>query len=880
MDSKKLRREFIEYFEERGHTIVPSSPLTPLGDPSMLFTTAGMVQFKPIFAGLTKSEYTTAASCQKCLRTSDIDIVGKTLRHHTFFEMLGNFSFGDYFKEGAIDYCWDFIVNVMSIPTEPLWVTVYEEDHEAEKLWIERTGISSERVIRLGKKDNFWGPAGATGACGPCSELFIDLGEELGCGRETCKPGCDCDRFAEIWNLVFPQYNCNEAGDLKPLPAAGIDTGLGLERLAMVVQGTYDPYLTDMLSPTISRLEELSNQKYSKGGEIRLSMRIIADHLRALVMALSENIMPSNEGQGYVLRRLLRRATLHGNRLGIKSPFLHRLVEGIVKVYGDVYPEVKEGRELSSKTLSNEEENFSSTLQTGLSRLNLLVEEAKAEGRDYIAGKDIFLLYDTYGFPLEMSAELAGDQGLSIDTPGFEREMETARKRSREATSGDEELELGDIYESLKHFVGWERTEEKSEVLEIITPQGSVKKLESGQSGELVLSPTPFYAEAGGQVSDTGELTAKGMRFEVEDVRHLKGGRISHRGKLLSGRISVGQKLTARVDFARRADIERNHTATHLLHWALRRVLGETVKQSGSLVTPDRLRFDYTYPQMPTKEELAEVEQLVNERILENIPLTTEFMPLEEAKKVGAIALFTEKYAQHVRVVRIADISAELCGGTHLSSTATIGSFFIISEGSVSAGIRRIEAVTGREAYRYVHRQREIMEEASEMLKAPAEELVGRITSLKEELRSRERELSSLQDKMGGELIDVLADEAEEIGGVLIIMEEQGRKLATKQIREMVDGLKERLQDKPAVILIAHSTDDKLTLIAGATKPAIEMGLSAGDIVRTAAEAAGGSGGGRPDFAQAGAKDTNKAKETLSAAKKFIKEKIAEAKAR
>ena len=881
MDSQQIRREFLDYFQKRGHNLVLSSPLTPVGDPSMLFTTAGMVQFKPVFAGLKKIDYKTAVSCQKCLRTSDIDRVGKTLRHHTFFEMLGNFSFGDYFKEGAIEYCWDFITNVMGISAEPLWVSVYEQDEEAEQIWTEHIGLQPERVVRLGKKDNFWGPAGATGACGPCSELYIDLGKELGCGKKNCKPGCDCDRFVEIWNLVFPQYNCDEHKKLTPLPKPGIDTGMGLERLAMVMQKTGDPYLTDLFQPTIKKLEKLSAKKYSDGGTVRLSMRIIADHTRALLMALSEGILPANDGQGYVLRRLLRRASLHGNRLGIKPGFLSLLIPTLVDVYSKVYPEVKSSEELACKTVESEETNFERNLQAGLSRMEKLVEETKSAGQKKIAGKDIFLLHDTYGFPLEMSQELAEEAGLEIDLTSFKQEMEKARQRSRAQAVWEKDLETGDIYESLEHFVGWDQEEAKSEVLEIITEQGGIKKLQEGDSGELVLSPTPFYATAGGQVSDTGELTAGKTLFQVEEVRHLKGGRIGHRGKLLSGELKVGQELTSKVDLVRRSAIERAHTATHLLHWALREVMGATVKQAGSLVQPDELRFDYTSPEQPTDEQIQRVAGLVNEKMLANIPLTTEFMSLSEAKKAGVTALFTEKYGEQVRVVRIGEISAELCGGTHLNSTGEVGSFYILTEGSVSAGVRRIEGVTGLKALEYVRQRLVIIKEAGELLKSPGEEIVAKISNLREELREKEKELAQVKDAQSKQTIEDSVRNREEIGPVKIIVELTEETYSLEQLRIMIDETKRWWGGACGMVLFASLSEQRLIMVAGITEEAIShFGLSAGDVISKATQALGGKGGGRKDFAQGGVKvepseDTKKKfEEAKKAVLKYLTKKI------
>lgn len=877
MDSQQLRREFLDYFQKRGHSVVPSSPLTPVGDPSMLFTTAGMVQFKPVFAGLKKADYKTAVSCQKCLRTSDIDRVGKTLRHHTFFEMLGNFSFGDYFKERAIEYCWDFITNVMGISTEPLWASVYEEDQEAEKIWTERIGLRPERVVRLGKKDNFWGPAGATGACGPCSELYIDLGKELGCGKRNCQPGCDCDRFVEIWNLVFPQYNCDEHKKLTPLPKPGIDTGMGLERLAMVMQKTGDPYLTDLFQPTIKQLEKLSAKKYSDDGTVRLSMRIIADHTRALLMALSEGILPANDGQGYVLRRLLRRASLHGNRLRIKPGFLSLLIPTLADAYSKVYPEVRSSEELARKTVESEETSFERNLQAGLSRLEKLADETKSAGQKKIDGKDIFLLHDTYGFPLEMSQELAEEAGLEIDLTGFEQEMEEARRRSRAQAVWEKDLETGDIYESLEHFVGWEQEEAKSKVLEIITEQGEVKELQKGDSAELVLSPTPFYATSGGQVNDTGELTAGKTLFQVEEARHLKGGRIGHRGKLLSGEIKVGQELTAKVDRNRRSAIERAHTATHLLHWALREVMGATVKQAGSLVEPDELRFDYTSPEQPSEEQMERVAQLVNEKVLANIPLTTEFMSLSEAKKAGVTALFTEKYGERVRVVRIGEVSAELCGGTHLNSTGEVGDFYILTEGSVSAGVRRIEGVTGLKALEYVRQRLTIIKEAGELLKSPGEEIVAKIAALRDDLRERERELDQIKSITIKDNLPALLEKEEVIGPIKVILDLLGDMFDATHLRNIVDELKMRWGDGAGVVVLASTAGGKLIFVAGATASAIKLGLSAGELVQVAAQKAGGGGGGRTDFAQAGAKDPGKAPEALLAVKEFLQEKIAKA---
>ena len=692
MKGKEIRKIFLDFFKERGHEIVPGSSLIPADDPTLLFTNAGMVQFKKVFLGEEKRPYKRAASCQKCVRAggkhNDLENVGYTARHHTFFEMLGNFSFGDYFKKEAIAFAWELVTRVFSLPRERLYITIYEKDDEAGELWKKIAGLSEDRIVKLGEKDNFWA-MGDTGPCGPCSEIIYDQGEKFGCGKPDCRPGCDCDRYLEIWNLVFMQYERNEKGELKPLPKGCIDTGMGLERITAVLQGVPTNYDTDLFAPIIKKISEITGREFKESKETEVAFKVIADHIRASVFLIAEGLIPSNEGRGYVLRRIIRRAERFGKILGLKEPFLYNLVEPVVSEWGDVYPEIKKTQEHVKNILKIEEEKFLETLETGLEILEKEVKKLKNQNKNFIPGDLLFKLYDTYGFPYDLVRDYVISMGFSLDLEGFEKLRTQAREKSRKTWKG----EMEKIPEEIKNivqqgvkteFVGYETDEVKAKVISFVKDKNYY----------LITDRTAFYPEGGGQVSDTGVVLGEKAKAEVLEVRRA-GDLIFHKVKLIEGSFKEGEEVFMKIDVERRRNAERHHTATHLLHSALRKVLGEHVRQSGSLVAPDRLRFDFTHFKTLSPEEIKKVEKLVNEWILANYPVEIMFMKKEEAEKLGAMALFEEKYGEVVRVVKIGDISIELCGGTHVKRTGDIGLFKIIAETGVASGIRRIEAVSG-----------------------------------------------------------------------------------------------------------------------------------------------------------------------------------------
>ncbi|NJD55664.1 MAG: alanine--tRNA ligase, partial [Nitrospirae bacterium] len=707
MNSSDIRKAFLEYFRARGHEVVRSSSLIPGNDPTLLFTNAGMVQFKSVFLGEEKKPYHRAASSQKCMRAggkhNDLENVGHTARHHTFFEMLGNFSFGDYFKKDAIIFAWELLTEYYKLPKDRLWATVYEDDDEAAKLWKELTGIPGNRIVRLGAKDNFW-QMGDTGPCGPCSEILIDQGESVGCGKPDCAVGCDCDRFLEIWNLVFMQFDRTREGALTPLPKPSIDTGMGLERLSAVLQGKHNNFDTDLFTTIIASICGHSGKKYHADRLTDIAIRVIADHIRSITFLLSEGCVPSNEGRGYVLRRIIRRASRYAKSLDIGEPVLYKLCEAVAETMGDIYPELQEEKTRVQKMLQLEEERFMKTLEQGLVILTDVIAQTKKEGLNSIPGGELFRLYDTYGFPLDIARDVASEQNLSIDEPGFHREMEQQRTKARAAWVGEESSAASAVYKDLlqKHaatvFTGYESFESTARVLAVVWDGKVVDELASGSEGEVLLDRTPFYAESGGQVGDAGKLSADNLRAMVLDTRKPVEGIFIHKVRVAQGALRAGSQVSASVDRERRLSTMRNHTATHLLHAALRNIVGEHVKQAGSYVSDERLRFDFTHFQSIDPRMILSVEDDVNDGILNNIPVETTVMETAKAIESGVTALFGEKYGDVVRVISVPGVSAELCGGTHAHATGDIGLFKIVSEGSVAAGIRRIEAVTGKAA--------------------------------------------------------------------------------------------------------------------------------------------------------------------------------------
>ncbi|MBI4303766.1 MAG: alanine--tRNA ligase, partial [Chloroflexi bacterium] len=840
-----------------------------------LLTTAGMVQFKPYFLGLAEPPSRRLASCQKCFRTTDIESVGDP-KHLTFFEMLGNFSIGDYFKKEAIAWAWEFVTGRLKLPPERLWVTIFLDDDEAFKYWRE-IDFPEKKIVRLGEKDNFWGPAGDSGPCGPCSEIHYDFGEEVGCGKPDCGPGCDCSRFSEIWNLVFTQYNQDKEGHRTPLPRPNIDTGAGLERVAAVMQGKTSVYETDLFAPLIERVSRLAGKKYGGDSDMDNAMRIVAEHSRGIPFLIADGVLPSNEGRGYVLRRLLRRAALFGRRLGLDKPFLTETAVTTIEQMGRVYPELVQRQDFILKVIQTEEARFGETLSTGLELLGGIMDEVEAKGEKEISGQIVFKLYDTYGFPAASTTEIAKVRGFTVDLTGFEKEMEQQREKAR-ATQKFETvtISLGSsarkgIDITRNKFVGYDSDslKQKTIILGILVDGDSPGTVGEGQEAGLVLEATPFYGEMGGQMGDTGEIRSPAGSFSVTNTVRMTPDIIVHQGRVVEGSLSVGDGVEAEVDRERRLDIARNHTATHLLQAALRQVLGEHIQQRGSLVAPDRLRFDFSHLAAMTKEEIQKATAIVNERIRQNLPVYDEELPYRKALEEGAIALFDEKYGETVRVLRIGrpPISAELCGGTHLDTTGEIGFFQIVSESSIGAGLRRIEAVTGRGAEQYVAQRGADLEKIAEYLEAEPENVVEKARSLSLELQEEQRRTETMERELSRKIAESLLNKVEEFKGVKVLVARVPSS-RMQALREMSDWLREQL--KSAVIVLGTVSEDKPVFIAAVTPDLVAKGYNAGTIVKKVAEVAGGGGGGKPALAQAGGRNKDKLDAALGLVKDLI----------
>lgn len=865
-----LRESFIDFFRERGHTIVPSSPLLPKNDPTLLFTTAGMVQFKPMFAGTVPLDYNRAASVQKCLRTSDLENVGKTKRHLTFFEMLGNFSFGDYFKEDAIKFAWDYSTNTIKFPKEKIWVSIYEDDDEAFRIWNERIGVAGDKITRLGKKDNFWGPAGDSGACGPCSELYIDRGEKYGCGKPDCRPGCDCERFLEYWNLVFNQFYQDATGKLAPLPKTGIDTGMGLERLATLVQNVDSVFETDELGGLVKFVSGESGKKYD--GENRVPINIIVEHSRALIFAMSDGIYPSNDGRGYVLRRILRRALRYCRQLGIEKPFIYRVVDPIVSLMGGYYPEIKTSAKNVRSVIEAEEKRFLETIGNGMNRLDELMRSLKEKGGKSISGADAFVLYDTFGFPVEMTVEIASENGLVVDVGSYEKEMESQRERGKQSWKGAADMEKA--YEELAKgagdtaFTGYESERAESAIVTMHNGSRVTDVLDEGESGLIVLKETCFYGEAGGQAGDRGFLiSGSGSRFAVEDTKKINRT-IIHSGKVLNGVFKKGDSIKAEIDPVHRNLIRANHTATHLLQAALRSVLGTHVKQSGSQVSSERLRFDFSHFNSMRPDEIERVESIVNAKIWENITVDTEIMDLKKAVSSGAMAVFDEKYEDRVRVVKVDDFSRELCGGTHVGSTGEIGVFKIIKESSPGAGLRRIEAVTLKGIIDRYNSHDRIIEQLTGILNVSENMLVKRADDLTNQVRSLEKEMEKIKRDRTETGIDEILKDSLDVNGIKIVkMKFTGT--GTDDLRSISDSV--RSKEQASVVIFGSDADGKALLLFAATGKAVGAGVDCGKLIKNVSGIVGGGGGGRKDMAQAGGKDPSKLEEALGEAVKLAR---------
>jgi alanyl-tRNA synthetase len=876
MNSDELRSAYLKFFEEKGHKIIPSSSLIPKDNPTLLLTTAGMVQIQPYFLGQAVPPALRLASCQKCFRTTDIESVGDA-SHCTFFEMLGNFSVGNYFKKEAIAWAWEFVTERLKLPREKLWITIYLDDEDAYKIWRD-IGIPADKIVRCDEKDNFWGPPGSSGPCGPCSEIHYDLGKEKACGP-NCKPNDGCSRFIEIWNLVFTQYFQDEAGKRTPLPKPNIDTGMGLDRTLVVVNNQQIIYETDLFIPLLDKVSELSGKKYGANADDDNAIRIVAEHGRALAFLIADGVLPDNEGRGYVLRRLLRRAALFGRRLGLNKPFLAEIAKVAVKKMSHVYPELKARQDFIIKLITQEETRFEETLSTGLEIIENLLS-AKAGKNKQISGSDAFKLNDTYGFPVELTKEIVAKSGFSVDMAGFEKEMTKQRDRARASHKFDAATQMGGAAKldvKATKFVGYSCLDQKAKVLKILVDGKEVKEIKAGQSAGIVLDVSPFYGEMGGQVGDIGEITGVNGKFKVSNsihqllisVRFPIPDIIVHQGNIVEGKLVVGDEVQAMVDIERRRDIARNHTATHLLQAALRQVLGDHIQQRGSLVAPEHLRFDFSHLAAMTPDEIKKVQLIVNDKIRQNLKVSDEETDYQKAVAAGAIALFDEKYGDVVRVMRIGEpaVSTELCGGTHASATGDIGYFHILSESSIGAGIRRIEAVTGRGAEAFIEKRLTGLEEISQSLESSPEDVKDKVTALLTELDAEKKRSLSFERELAKNESVSLLEKVEVIKGIKVL---SARISSDSQavLREMADFLRDKLQS--GIVVLGAVSADRPVFIATVTPDLVEKGYNAGDIVKKVSQIAGGGGGGKANFAQAGGKDKNKLDEALLLVKSLI----------
>ncbi|BBP45440.1 alanine--tRNA ligase [Thiosulfatimonas sediminis] len=863
MTSAELRKAFVDFFVQHQHSAVHSSPVVPMNDPTLLFTNAGMVQFKDVFLGQDKRDYTRATSVQRCIRAggkhNDLENVGYTARHHTFFEMLGNFSFGDYFKKEAIQFAWQFLTEELKLPPEKLWVTVFEEDKEAEMIWLQEMGVSAERFSRCGAKDNFWS-MGDTGPCGPCTEIFYDHGADIA-GGPPGSPDEDGDRYIEIWNLVFMQFDRSADGTLTPLPKPSVDTGMGLERLAAVMQGVHNNYEIDLFQALVKKASELTGERDLTNS----SLRVISDHIRSCSFTIADGVLPSNEGRGYVLRRIIRRAIRHGYKLGQTQPFFYQLVDTLVEQMGAAYPELAKEQANVERVLKLEEERFAETLENGM---KLLEEYIAGMSGTVIDGEMAFKLYDTYGFPIDLTADVARERNLTVDQAGFGVAMEAQRERARSASnfgaSGNARIE----FDGSTQFIGYQQDEADASIIAIFVDGKSVQSINEGDAAVILLNQTPFYAESGGQSGDCGSLTEGMHSFHVDDTQK-QGSLFLHYGKATAGTVAVGQSVHAKIDVIKRRDCERNHSATHLLHAALRTVLGTHVGQKGSLVRFDRLRFDFSHFEPISNQQLREIERLVNLEIMNNTPVTISEMAIEDAKARGAMALFGEKYGDVVRVVDMGDFSVELCGGTHVKSVGDIGPFRLLSESGIASGVRRIEAITGEAAWQVIYDEEDALLNIADTVKSDKAQVINKVTQLVADYKALEKELKTLQAKLAASQGDDLASSAIKVGNVNVlaaIMEGADRTI----LRETVDKLKDKLD--PAVILLAAVDGDNIALTAGVSK-SVTGTYKAGELVNHVAQQVGGKGGGRPDMAQAGGNQPDNLEAALNSVKAWAESK-------
>ena len=875
LGTNEIRKRFLDFFESKGHYVGKSSSLIPNNDKSLLLINSGMAPLKNYFSGVEVPPSRRMSTCQKCIRTGDIENVGKTARHGTFFEMMGNFSFGDYFKTEAITWAWEFIREHLEIPEDKLWVTVYLDDDQAHDFWEKEIGVPADRIVRLGKDDNFWEIG--LGPCGPCSEIYFDRGEKYGCGSPDCKPGCDCDRYLEFWNLVFTQFDRQEDGTYPELANKNIDTGMGLERMACIMQDVDNIFEIDTIKYIIQGIEELANIKYGEDDKKDVSVRIITDHMRAMSFLIADGVLPSNEGRGYVLRRLLRRAARHGKLLGIKEDFLYKLYDRVKEVSGEAYSELVEKESYVKKVIKIEEEKFNETLDQGVEILNGYIAELKEANETVLSGDKAFKLYDTYGFPLDLTEEILEEQGFGIDEEGFHKEMEEQRQRARAdrgamEDEGWKEDPLSTLDESVAStFDGYKNLNVSGKVTAIVKEDEIVEMINEGEKAIIVLNETSFYAEGGGQAGDIGTLENEDAIFEVVDTRKGANNTIKHIGFVKKGQIKVSDALESKVNKEVRMASARNHTATHLLHEALKEVLGDHVNQAGSLVTPERLRFDVTHFEPISKEELKAVEEKVNKAILDALEVNCEIMNINDAKEKGAMALFGEKYGNEVRVVSMGDYSVELCGGTHLTNTSQVGLFKILSEGGVAAGVRRIEAITGHAVYEYLTNRDNMINEVCSALKTKEDNLVQRANHLVEENKALAKELHETKTKLNLQSVDSLLDAKVEINGVNLLCA-KFEDIDMNTLKETADTLRDKVGS--GVVVLSNVADNKVNFVVTATQDVIEKGIHSGNIVREVAKIANGKGGGRPNMAQAGATDVSKVDEALSYASEVVKSQV------
>ncbi len=876
MGVNEIRESFLSFFESKDHLRLPSASLIPHNDKSLLLINSGMAPLKPYFTGQEIPPKRRVTTCQKCIRTGDIENVGKTARHGTFFEMLGDFSFGDYFKEEIIPWAWEYVTEVLQIPKDKLYVTIYQDDDEAAKIWHEKVGVPVDRIVRLGKEDNFW--EHGVGPCGPCSEIYYDRGEEYGCGKPTCGVGCDCDRYMEFWNLVFTQFDKQEDGSYPRLARPNIDTGMGLERMATIMQGVDSIFDVDTIKALRDAVCEVAGVEYEKEHKVDVSVRVITDHIRSVTFMTADGVLPSNEGRGYVLRRLLRRAARHGRLLGIDRPFLADLSKVVIQTSGNAYPELVEKQDYINKVITVEENSFYKTIDKGIELLKADIDEMKANGEKVMKGEKSFRLYDTYGFPIDLTAEILEDEGLSLDEEAFKKEMQLQKERARAAREVDTYMGADEtVYNQLDtsmvtEFTGYDGTPiTDAKVIALVANNKVAESASAGDEVSVFLDRTPFYAESGGQIGDNGTIKTDIGVVDVTDCIKVIGGKIAHIGTVREGSVSVGDTASAEIDMVRRLSTSRNHSATHLLQKALRTVLGTHVEQAGSYVTPDRLRFDFTHFTALTADEIQQAENIVNEKILESLPITITQEGIEDARRLGAMALFGEKYGNIVRVVNMGGYSIELCGGAHLSNTAQVGSFKIISESGIASGVRRIEALTGAAALKYYQKQDEELKAVCKLVKASPDNMLKRVETVIAEQKQTAKELESLKAKLAGGAADSILANAVDVKGVKLVCSEVNDSDANA-LRTLGDKLKNKLGS--GVIVLASAKDGKVSLLAMATDDAVKAGAHAGNIIKATAAVCGGGGGGRPNMAQAGGKDAAKIAEALKKAKDVLEEQL------